>query len=292
MQAVAPTPNAVSTPAAQPHSVVADTGHELPTDRPTQCLRVLVAEDDPVSQKLMQRLLTRQGHRAVLAADGREALAAYELEPFDLILMDVQMPGMDGIEAAMEIRRREAANERCTFICALTASAMTGDRERCLAAGMDDYTVKPLDREKLLALIDGLGASESLDPPAGVEPTTPPSRLFDRDRTLTLCNDDPDLAREIVDLLLETAAELMARLEDALASADAEAFERQAHALKGAAANVGSQRIEALARRLMELGADRELGEAPALLAELGEDLGRLEGELATFRAGLEEGET
>ncbi len=259
--------------------------------RSARSLRVLVAEDNPMNQKLMQRLLTREGHRAVLAADGREALAAYEREPFDLILMDVQMPGMDGIEAAMEIRRREVANERCTSIAALTASAMTGDRERCLAAGMDDYIAKPLDQEKLLALIDGLGPPEPLSPPAGRADERPASgRLFDRDRTLELCNDDPELAREIVDLLLATAAELQAGLEDALGSADAEAFERRAHALKGAAANVGSQRIEATALKLMQIGADGELAAAPALLAELEKDLGRLASELAAFRAGLEKG--
>lgn len=268
---------------------------------PCRPLKVLVAEDDALNQKLMRRILEDGGHRAVLAADGQEALAAYEGEPFDLILMDVQMTGMDGLETAMEIRRQEATNERFTPIVALTAGGMTGDRERCLAAGMDDYITKPLTREKLIELIDGLcEADPGFRPPGeqtpevrppGVRPHDPsPLKVFDRRRTLALCNDDPDLAREVVDLLVETAAGLMSALRDALAAADAEVVERQAHALKGAAANVGGERIEGAARRLMEVAAGGDLDAAPAIVAELEEDLARLEQALADFRAELEEG--
>jgi PAS domain S-box-containing protein len=119
-------------------------------------LNILVAEDNAVNQTVIQRLLTKRGHRVVIAGNGRTAVAAFEREPFDLIFMDVQMPEMDGIEATSEIRRREAADQH-TPIVALTAHAMSGDRERCLAVGMDDYMTKPVDPKQL----DGVLASYS-----------------------------------------------------------------------------------------------------------------------------------
>jgi CheY-like chemotaxis protein len=124
----------------------------LPASTPARKLHILLAEDNAVNQKLAVRLLERSGHSVVCANDGRQALEAFGREPFDLVLMDVQMPQMDGLEATAAIRHLEAGS-RHTPILALTANAMKGDRERCLAAGMDGYMAKPLRREILFETI-------------------------------------------------------------------------------------------------------------------------------------------
>jgi two-component system, sensor histidine kinase and response regulator len=116
-------------------------------------LRILVAEDNLVNQRLTKRILDKEGHHVVLAADGKEALAAWLNQPFDLILMDMQMPEMDGFETTSAIRHAEAASNSHIPIVALTAHAMTGDRDRCLAAGMDDYLSKPIRQSDLLEMI-------------------------------------------------------------------------------------------------------------------------------------------
>jgi CheY-like chemotaxis protein len=132
-------------------------------------LRVLLAEDNPVNQKVALRLLERRGHSVVCVNDGLEAVQAFVRAPFDIVLMDIQMPNMDGIEATAEIRRQECAGSKHTPILALTANAMKGDRERCLSAGMDGYVAKPLRPEKLFEAIAGLCAAPGAPSP---EPAT------------------------------------------------------------------------------------------------------------------------
>ena len=118
--------------------------------------RILVAEDNAVNQRLIVRLLEKRGYRADVAADGREAILAIAQAPYDLILMDCQMPEMDGFEATQSIRRTERGTERHIPIIALTANALAGDRDRCLAAGMDDYLTKPIKADDLYAAIERL----------------------------------------------------------------------------------------------------------------------------------------
>ena len=120
-------------------------------------LRVLLAEDNVVNQKLATRLLEKSGHSVSVAATGAEAVAALEVQTYDLVLMDVKMPEMDGVEATMAIRRREMGTGKHIPIIALTAHAMAGDRERCLTAGMDDHVSKPLQKKELLAAMARLG---------------------------------------------------------------------------------------------------------------------------------------
>lgn len=108
-------------------------------------LHILVAEDNPINQKLAVRVLQKQGHTSVVANNGREAIETWEQQSFDAILMDVMMPEMDGLVATAEIRRREKVTGKHIPIIAITANAMVGDREKCLAAGMDDYISKPVD---------------------------------------------------------------------------------------------------------------------------------------------------
>jgi PAS domain S-box-containing protein len=126
---------------------------------PATALRVLVAEDNRVNQRLVVRMLEKRGHRVVVAGNGREALDALERDTFDLILMDVQMPEMDGIEVVAEIRRKELGTSRRQSVIALTAHAMKGDRERCLASGMDDYLSKPIRPQELDEVLERCIAS-------------------------------------------------------------------------------------------------------------------------------------
>ena len=128
-----------------------------------QSLRVLLAEDNPINQRLVMRLLEKRGHRVALAATGREALKTFDREQFDLIVMDVQMPDMDGLETTAAIREREKHKGRYTPIVALTAHTMKGDRERCLAAGMDGYINKPIDAAKFLEIVETFAAPVEAD---------------------------------------------------------------------------------------------------------------------------------
>jgi two-component system sensor histidine kinase/response regulator len=121
---------------------------------PSACLSVLLVEDNAVNQRLVARLLEKRGHRVVVAANGRKAIAALETDAFDLVFMDIQMPEMDGIEATAAIRKKEQLSGKHQAVIALTAHAMKGDQERCLAAGMDGYLSKPIRPQELDAILE------------------------------------------------------------------------------------------------------------------------------------------
>jgi CheY-like chemotaxis protein len=144
--ALAPAPAAAATPSAA-------------TERRPSGLRVLVAEDNQVNQRLVARLLQKRGHDIVVVGDGRAALDALAGSRFDLVLMDVQMPVLDGFAATRELRAQEHGSGAHVPVIAMTAHAMTGDRERCLAAGMDAYVAKPVDPVRLYATIDDVLAA-------------------------------------------------------------------------------------------------------------------------------------
>jgi CheY-like chemotaxis protein len=143
--------------AARP-AVPAGAGKPEPLTAPPRALRILLAEDNAVNRRLAQLLLEKQGHFVVCAENGRVAVRLYDSEPFDLILMDVQMPEMDGLEATTAIRKLEETGSRRIPIVALTAHAMRSDRERCLAAGMDAYITKPIHPKELYQTIQELAA--------------------------------------------------------------------------------------------------------------------------------------
>jgi two-component system sensor histidine kinase/response regulator len=141
-------------------------------------LKILVAEDNPVNQKLAVRMLEKRGHRVTLARNGREAVEAVQAEAFDLVLMDVQMPEMDGFEATAAIRQSERATGRHQPIVAMTAHAMKGDDQRCVDAGMDGYLAKPIRGEELYALLEGFQETRM--------PAKPPVRDHERDHAADL----------------------------------------------------------------------------------------------------------
>jgi CheY-like chemotaxis protein len=249
-------------------------------------LHVLLAEDNPVNQKLAVRLLEKQGHRVTVAATGGEALTALEREAFDLVLMDVQMPELDGLEATARIRAREQGTGRRVPIIAMTAHAMKGDRERCLEAGMDAYVSKPIQPLDLVAAMRRVVPSVERTEAEPVVVEAPNSPL-DMAQALNRVGRDVDLLRELVGVFLDSYPAQLAELREALARQDSPGVRRMAHTIRGAAGNFGAGEACAAAERLEAMGRAGELADAPAACAALEEALDRLRPALAALRAGV-----
>jgi two-component system, sensor histidine kinase and response regulator len=238
-------------------------------------LRVLVAEDGLVNQKLVRELLQKQGHQVTVVASGSEAVAAWQADPPDIVLMDVQMPGMDGLEATHEIRRLESATGRHTPIVAMTAHAMKGDRQRCLEAGMDEYVSKPLRQQQLLASMAtalGLAAVSATAPaPTGAAPAAAPTaeRVIDWQDALDAVNGDRATLASVVEAFVMEAPKLTQQLRDALASGDAPVFRRASHTLKSSLRFFGAHAAADQAWQLENLGKDGDLKTAALYLDAL-----------------------
>ncbi len=235
-------------------------------------LRLLLAEDNVVNQKLALRLLQQMGYRADVAANGLEALAAVERQPYDVILMDVQMPEMDGLEATRQLTRRWPRPARPRVI-AMTANAMPGDREMCLAAGMDDYLSKPIRVEALAESLlnspprpaPGQAPGQALEaPPPMTLPVLDPAALDELAATT-----DAAFVRELIDTFLDDTPRLLAEMRRALAGGEAEPLRRAAHSLKGNAASLGAPAVSALAKALEQSGKGGQLAEAGPQLERL-----------------------
>ena len=258
--------------------------------RRTRGLRVLLAEDNPVNQRLAALLLEKAGHVVRIAGNGREAIDAAQREPFDLILMDVQMPEVSGFEASLRIRERERTTGGHLPIIALTAYAMKGDRERCLAAGMDGYLSKPIQAKELFTVIEQFypAATEPLGSTAPVAPigaAGAPAEAFDRAVIEELTEGSPDLICELIGLFTEDSVRLLAEARLALDAGRAPELSAVAHTIKGSASNFGAHPVVSAARRLEEMGRNGELNAADAVLATLSFELGRLNSALGEFAA-------
>jgi CheY-like chemotaxis protein len=218
------------------------------------------------------KTLERTGCEIEVASDGAEAVWAFERGTFDVVLMDVQMPEMDGLTATQHIRASEKKSGGHLPIIAMTARAMRGDRETCLAAGMDGYVSKPISREELqAAIVEQTNHHSRPDArPATVSATKPAtaSRLsgWDARKFLERIGNDESLLREVTDIFLEETPKLLARLHEAVASQSAEVLERTAHSLKGELAYFGSSATD-LARELERMGREHDLAEAAGRLA-------------------------
>ena len=236
---------------------------------------ILLVEDNEVNQLLAIRMLEKRGICPVLATNGREALEALAKQDFSAILMDCQMPEMDGYEATSEIRRLEQARgTQHTAIIAMTANTMQGDRERCLAAGMDDYLSKPLRGQ---ALYETLGrwtrGSAPTVPTAPVSPLRDePARsgyLLDETVIADLQTLGDEVLPELLSLYLRQVPEEIAELKKAVARRDAAAVADLTHKLKGSSRSVGAARLSAVAEELTACATDDGVGNAKALLHEL-----------------------
>ncbi len=239
-------------------------------------LRVLVAEDGLVNQKLVRELLHKHGHHVTIVSSGQEAIDAYRAEPADLILMDVQMPGMDGIEATRQIRQLEQNTARHIPIVAMTAHAMKGDRERCLEAGMDEYVSKPLRARHLFdamtaALARGIRPGpvpSGQQSPTPAEPSVPAVTIAWAD-ALDAVNGDRDILRAVIEAYLEEAPKLLAEMRVAVQRQDAPGLQRASHTLKSSLRFFGALEATELAWQLELQGKESSFDNAANMIAQL-----------------------
>jgi two-component system, sensor histidine kinase and response regulator len=272
-----PTPRAPAMPAAT--SAPASRSH-------TRGLRILVAEDNPVNQHMAVRLLQKRGHAVVIAENGRKALEAYERDAFDVIVMDVQMPEMSGLEATAAIRERERTTEAHIPIVGLTAHAMKGDRERCLEAGMDGYLSKPLRAQELFDMLEGLPAPAVRGGADAAGHASSGDKPLDTQALLTELGGDAQLFGEVTDLFTTDSPRLLSAIREAVLGRDARALEHAAHALKGSASNFKAKDAVAAAAKLERMGSSADLTGADAAWADLERAMARLLSSLAVYRKG------
>jgi PAS domain S-box-containing protein len=238
---------------------------------PAKKLSILLVEDNPINQIVALNQIEQLGHAVALAENGRDALAQIESGKFDVVLMDVQMPVMDGMEATSELRVREQRNGMPRMpVIAVTAHAMRGDRERCLTAGMDGYISKPFQQSHLVAEIDRvLASAEAVQ--AGQEPVHATS--FNLDAALAALNHDHALLHQVADLFIRTYGDLRARTASARDSRDVSLLRRVAHEIKGMGLNLGAVELGRVATETEAAGAKGELDVAvrgaDAMLREL-----------------------
>jgi two-component system, sensor histidine kinase and response regulator len=230
---------------------------------------VLLAEDNPVNQRLAASLIQRRGHRVTIVGNGREAVDTVAAQRFDVVLMDVQMPEMGGFEATGIIRARERETGAHLPIIAITAHVMKGDRERCLAAGMDDYITKPFDSRNLCRVIEEAAGAAPSEPPL-------PSAMDLPDEVLARVGGDRALLGEMIRLFAEDAPRNVGLIRAAIDARDSDALRRAAHALKGAAANFEAADVVQAARMLEEIGQSGQFDGDAAAWQSLTTEMDRL----------------
>jgi CheY-like chemotaxis protein len=248
---------------------------------PTARYRVLVAEDNAVNQKVARRMLEKLGYRADVVATGREAVDAVALIPYDLVLMDCQMPELDGYEATRLIRQWEEETGKGTHlpIVAMTANALAGDDQKCFAAGMDDYLSKPVKPDHLrltlakwfVSLAPRVNANEGVMTMNGQDAEHEP--ILDEEVIAGLRelqeDDGPDILAELIEMYLSDTPPRLGSLKEAIASGDANAVRELAHSVKGSSSNLGAQRMAQLCAQLEAYGKSGDLSDAGPVAQKL-----------------------
>ncbi len=235
-------------------------------------LKILVAEDTPFNQTFILRLLEKNGFQPILVENGKQAVEAFDPNTVDVILMDVQMPEMDGFEATREIRKLEAQSGGRIPIIAMTAYATEGDRERCLEAGMDNYVSKPISATKLFKAIEALV-------PTSAEETPDPAGDGQKSGTLKLdglvksFENDQDLFEELVDIFINDYPQMLNTLRDTLKNSDTNTLSRTAHSLKGMLRNFQAEAAADTAYTLEQMGREGSLVDADQIVDNLAEQL-------------------
>ena len=240
-------------------------------------LRILLAEDNPINRKLATSLLEKRGWSVTSAENGRECVDLFKKHSFNIVLMDVQMPVMDGIEATKEIRKIDAERGVYTPVIAMTAHAMKGDRERFLAEGMDDYISKPMKSEQLYNIIEkyknGMSWQSSSE---GDVPFTDMAEIMDA------VDGDKELVKELVNDFLEICPKQLEELIAAVHKSDPVQVERKAHSFKGSVGNFGVKSVQELAYELEKMGREEKLDNADSVLAKLQKEMKKIESYLSS----------
>jgi two-component system, sensor histidine kinase and response regulator len=249
---------------------------------PSRTLRILLAEDNRVNQAVASRHLAKLGHTLVIANNGQEAIDLLQQPTFDLLLMDVQMPELDGFLATKRIREHEKSTHGHIPIIAMTAHAMKGDRARCLAAGMDGYVTKPLNPEEVAAAIltvlhetpeGGNTTNVDKDKATMKQVSEVP---WNMSKTLEQLGGDVNLFQEVMDIFLAEAPKHLAALRLAVEKRQAETVETSAHTLKGELGYLGIPEISQRASQIEEMGRSKNVSGAANLLAQFEADINGL----------------
>ena len=253
-----------------------------PTEEPVrsfkvQSLRILLAEDTLVNQKVATHLLEQQGHKVAVARNGKEAIMAHQEQTFDIILMDLQMPVMDGLEATAAIRERDRETGSHVPIVAMTASAMKGDRERCLEAGMDGYVAKPIHAAELFHSIEACIASTNGNRSQAED------ELVSRQEALNRVGGNIGTLKELVGIFNEECPRLMDQIRDSIEERDAVKLRKAAHSLKGSVDVFGATPAREAAWALEQMGRDGELAAVETAWSQLEAEIDRLKPVLSTL---------
>ena len=259
----------------------------LPSHLPKPKLKILLAEDNLINQKVALKQLHNLGYEADVAANGQEVLQLLTNIPYDLILMDCQMPVQDGFETTREIRRRQQIGplpinrSRCPIVVALTANAMKEDQKRCLDAGMDDYLSKPVSKEKLATVLERwsriLTAEVTIIPEPAVPTTDVPALELNWEHLHQLFEGNTEFELELLQMFVEDAQIHLETLEVAIATNNCQQVMKSAHHLKGASGNVGATAMYLSAEKLERLASRQQLEGATDLLADLDRFFNRLQ---------------
>ena len=272
--------NEPTSPAAQPSLI---TRHSIRESK--RRLHILLAEDNAVNQKLAARMLERMGHTVIVASNGKKVLECLEHEKFDLILMDVQMPEMDGFEATGAVRELEKATGEHIPIVAMTAYAMKGDKEKCLEAGMDGYVAKPINAQELFETIENLLGAPNVE----ATPFNHAGQALDKSQILDQVGGDKDLLKEVVALFLDDCPKLIEQMREAIQESNPEGLQMAAHTLKGSVSNFGATLAVQAALDLETMGKAGDIGGAAGALIILEKEIDRVRKELISFKEEIDQ---
>ncbi len=242
--------------------------------------RILIAEDNPINQRVIVKFIEREGHFATVVEDGRQAVDAVRASDFDVVLMDLMMPEMGGLEATRAIREFERESGTHTPIIALTASVLKGDRELCITAGMDDYVAKPIRSADLFAAIErwtkSVVGTEWNQEEETMDEKSEDTKIFDERLALQRVDGDEELLHEIAALFVEDCESLSESICSAVENADAEAINHIGHRVKGSAGNLGGAVVQEIAYQLERIGSSGDLTDAAACAETLTHEMARL----------------
>jgi two-component system, sensor histidine kinase and response regulator len=254
------------------------------------CLSILLAEDTLANQKVIESILVTRGHQVIVSNNGQEAMDQISSRQFDAVIMDVQMPVMNGYETTAAIRRLERQTLHHVPIIALTAHSTDSDREACLQAGMDAFLTKPINVSELVRITESTVKQVRSSTTGQLRNSTPNDQVaaenvIDRDSIMQRLGGDEELLRSFIEVFFEDSPELMQQLRFAIAEHDANLLQRSAHSLRGLAANFSAAAVVELASGLEKAGKDNDLSEANSLLTQLTDAMHLLHETLAAYQS-------